>query len=537
MIDVYYKWWKQGANPALATQSFPGWPGKGIAVLGDFSGIQNFVYRPVPGAKGAARRLRSRSFHVSAYTELVARWCLGQLAASRAKLLYSAGGRFLAVTEPFADWQQKIAGLQAEIDAWAWVNFEGELSFHLAAVCFQSGRIPSEALSAGLQRNRGRALQGVLHDGKNWRESEFVRSARPGEDRCDSCAATQAVELQADGARICKSCSVDESVGSRLPKARCARFVSGVPALVTALHIGLELENQTPAVTDKTVLALGAGATGLQPWLLLRHTPTRDGNALDFEEIAQLAPGHRKWLGCLRIDADNVGRSFAGLNGDPARVWGLSQLLHHFFAGTAEQLLEEKFPSIYAVYGGGDDLFVIGPWTEALDFACELRAQLRAVVGDDLTFSAGLSLAKPKEHILSMARQAGDELEKAKTRRNQIRALDTSCDWDTFSRISGQAKQVARWLQAGDIPSRFLHQALALHRAWEMSRKSKEKYPGLGLVRYRPLLYYQICRNLKPQSPSAQWAHSLLQPSSDWPWMAFIARYALLAADGESQEE
>src|SRR5579875_1482695 len=31
----------------------PAWPTKGVAIEGDFSGIQRFVLRPVPGASGA----------------------------------------------------------------------------------------------------------------------------------------------------------------------------------------------------------------------------------------------------------------------------------------------------------------------------------------------------------------------------------------------------------------------------------------------------------------------------------------------------
>jgi hypothetical protein len=66
---TYYQMWRQGNEGISVPEAYPGWPESGIALLGDFSGIQSFVFRPVPGTGGAARRLRSRSFRVSAYTE------------------------------------------------------------------------------------------------------------------------------------------------------------------------------------------------------------------------------------------------------------------------------------------------------------------------------------------------------------------------------------------------------------------------------------------------------------------------------------
>src|SRR5260370_86769 len=69
------------------------WPLAGIALEGDFAGIQQYVLKPVPGARGAAKRLRGRSIQVSAITALVAeRVCK----SFRGELFYSAGGRFLA---------------------------------------------------------------------------------------------------------------------------------------------------------------------------------------------------------------------------------------------------------------------------------------------------------------------------------------------------------------------------------------------------------------------------------------------------------
>lgn len=97
-FDVLRAAWAGEALPA--SEVIPEWPLKGIAIEGDFSGIQRFVLRPVPGASGAARRLRARSFRVLALTRLVAAAVEDRFRANGSRLFYSAGGRFLTVANP-----------------------------------------------------------------------------------------------------------------------------------------------------------------------------------------------------------------------------------------------------------------------------------------------------------------------------------------------------------------------------------------------------------------------------------------------------
>jgi hypothetical protein len=104
-------------------------------------------------------------------------------------------------------------------------------------------------------------------------------------------------------------------------------------------------------------------------------------------------------------------------------------------------------------------------------------------------------------------------------------------EWQTFGRLLGQAKSVAAWLQSGDIPSHFLHHVMELHQNWG----KRQNDSGAGAVRWRPLLSYQIHRNLK-SDPAREWASSLLRPQSDWRWIDFVIRYALFAAGTEPDE-
>lgn len=535
-LEHYRDLWRS-ASGAIPPRDFPGWPDRGIAILGDFAGIQNFVLRPSPGAGGAARRLRSRSFRVSAYTQMVAYWCLDRLAATNPRLLYSAGGRFLMATAIPSDWRALVDGLQAEIDAWAWKEFEGELIFHLAAADFSSGSIPSEILRLVLEQRKCSPLSKYLLRGEEWTTQEFFRASRHGESRCSACASTLPVRRTDQGEDICYLCSQDEENGRKLVRAPFARIAPGIQGDIEALGLALNLHDNLAPTNGGAWLSLERGNPSARRWPLLRHVPSSNGNVLDFDQIALCSLGSRKWLGYLRLDVDHAGMLFAHLNGDPLRVWALSHFLNEFFATMANDLLVAQYSNLYSVYGGGDDLLVIGPWSEAIDFAVDLRSRLRELVGDKLSFSAGLALAKPREHVLTKAREAANELDSAKhtpgrgrdSSRNQIRALEVSCGWEVFPRLLERAKQVKSWLDSGELTSRFLHQTLELHAAWNSAQRiwnGRELAPS---VRYRPLLYYQITRNLKA-GPAREWAHSLLRPPSDWPWVDFIIHYAMLAS-------
>src|SRR5260221_13519798 len=81
-----------------------GWPQQGLAIEGDFAGIQGYILKPVPGAKGAAKRLRGRSLQVSALTALLAEKV--EQTFPQAKIFYSAGGRFLLHAPASPEWKK-----------------------------------------------------------------------------------------------------------------------------------------------------------------------------------------------------------------------------------------------------------------------------------------------------------------------------------------------------------------------------------------------------------------------------------------------
>jgi CRISPR-associated protein Csm1 len=250
---------------------------------------------------------------------------------------------------------------------------------------------------------------------------------------------------------------------------------------------------------------------------------------MTLEGVASHARG-RRWLAYLRVDADRIGEAFMKKTGnDPVRVQALSRLLDGFFSHEVQELVSRDFRSIYPVYGGGDDLFVIGPWDQALAFSLRLEKLFATTTGGEITISAGVSLSRPKQHILSKSEEAEQALRDAKKTRRSIHALGETMTWNEFAEVLPQARQVADWHDQKLLPSAFVQDVLSLHNEW---RKRKGDWP-----RYRPVLHYQIERNLGRSAEAVRnWADTLSSPQV-WKHAGFIARYVMVASMSSGGEE
>jgi CRISPR-associated protein Csm1 len=490
-------------EPRAASDRIPEWPTRGIAIEGDFSGIQRFVLRPVPGASGAARRLRARSFRVLALTRLVAAAIENRFCDAGAHLFYSAGGRFLAIANPCAGWRDRVASLQRELDQDLLSTYRGELVFHLAGAEFANGKIPVEELRESMACRKAAPLGGVLRADHGWVTGCFIFTAT-GAAKCAGCGSTATIHDQFS--ELCPTCADDLELGKGLLR-------EGRAALVKSPLGSIALLGERWAVSSG----------GTIPIPLVSHAPLKGEQLATFEELSARARG-RRYLAYLRIDADRIGLEFRKLSGDPRRTWGLSRLLDGAFSSAVATLLARRFPNVYPVYGGGDDLFVIGPWNDVLDFAAAWRSEFRTITSDRLTFSAGIALAKPRQHILTKSEEAEDALnEQAKGARDSIHALGCTIPWSEFDPVREAAGRLAALYADRQIKSALLHNVLDLYGRWQK-----------GDERWHPLLFYQLERNLTGQAKSFV-KQAFLLPGHLWMYAGFAARYAMLHAAGEER--
>ncbi|MCL6584719.1 MAG: type III-A CRISPR-associated protein Cas10/Csm1 [bacterium] len=188
-------------------------------------------------------------------------------------------------------------------------------------------------------------------------------------------------------------------------------------------------------------------------------------------------------LGVLKADVDNLGLIFTcGLkNNSISHLATLSRQMNNYFAIYLPYLLskEEKFRDIYTIFGGGDDLFLIGPWNRIIDFTQFLNQSFRQYVCQNkhITISAGLSIHKPSDPVPLLAETAEDALKKAKHNgRDSITLFDETVKWELFEKLNSEVKEkIESWLDKSYINNAMLFR---LNLLSEMAKQEKELING-----------------------------------------------------------
>jgi len=150
-------------------------------------------------------------------------------------------------------------------------------------------------------------------------------------------------------------------------------------------------------------------------------------------------------LGVLRMDVDNLGDIFSLGFGETgaadnlatlARLSTLSFQVSMYFEGWVKKLCEHYPDLIYAVYAGGDDLFLIGPWDIMPALAQDIQRDFYAYTGEHPTLhvSGGLAFIHGKYPIYQAAQDADDTLQQAKNLdgKNAFSFLGQAWPWTVF---------------------------------------------------------------------------------------------------------
>ncbi|MFC1968562.1 hypothetical protein ACFLVX_04155, partial [Chloroflexota bacterium] len=236
-----------------------------------------------------------------------------------------------------------------------------------------------------------------------------------------------------------------------------------------------------------------------------------EGVIATFECIAHRAEGD-SLLGFLKMDVDNLGETVIfGLkpNDSVSRISSMSRMFDLFFAGWVENLAKRN-KSIYTIFSGGDDLFLIGPWDLILETAEYLRNDFQRYVNNpELTISAGIVIAGHSYPIATAADAVKNAIDASKDKegKNCITVLGHTLKWDEWKKVAVEWLSLKEIIRDEKVSSTFLYSLLAFAEMWQKYRKGDI----LGL-RYHPLLSYTARRNISPRiSPELlKWTNRLL---------------------------
>jgi CRISPR-associated protein Csm1 len=239
------------------------------------------------------------------------------------------------------------------------------------------------------------------------------------------------------------------------------------------------------AGSDGVTLALdldGFPATRVHGFrLLARTTPlTPEGGIKPNDRLVAESGIGFKRLGVLRMDVDDLGNLL--VHGLPRRMpmqtAELSQTLERFFAGWLDRIcrrVDKGEDLFYVLFAGGDDLFVIGPWSLMPGLAQAIRNDFRAYTAghDGIHLSAGIAVVGEKAPLYAAADESHEALEAAKKldrdtprEKNAITFLGRSHHWDDFAEVERLKETLVGLLQLDRLPASLLTTLQGIERRW-----------------------------------------------------------------------
>ena len=512
---------------------------------GELSGIQNFIFgQGEQGDRGASKLLRARSFSLQMLTRSIWLILLERCNLSSVARIMDAGGRFILLLPDTPEVRKHIADVTQEALQYVLEAFNGVLRVtfalqELTAADLDMTRfhIVFQQMNDSLEREKLRPFAPLLTQG--FSPIIKIKSADYAEyGPCPYCGIRPAVKSETVdcACRICSS--LIQQIGRRLPDARFAvlsREGNGFP-LFSGLR--LRLEKESPRSFDATALDIlslkarknfsSAPIAGYVPrmteadmlrWQEEKRTLPKEDESQElnapktFGILAQESRiltqnGFRSvpFLAACKADVDNLGLIFGiGLESGGKSRFSishfamLSRMMHHFFSSYLIDVIEEEFPNIYVVFAGGDDLFVLGPWSDIIYFGERLYDAFSRFTGanPDVTLSAGIALAKPGIPMRAIKNLAEEQLESSKNRsvdarsvKNAVSLFGVTCSWPD---LSGQLEK-GEWLEElcldGNITQGFVRRLLGY------SRQAKEFSSGdVSAGLYRSHMVYDITRN------------------------------------------
>ena len=183
----------------------------------------------------------------------------------------------------------------------------------------------------------------------------------------------------------------------------------------------------------------------------------RDGRKI-INENEREKPVGVPHLAVLKGDIDNAGEIFINgfkkINAENniynvkdiediytiSRFSMMSRMFDYFFGvWLPYKFLSKEFNSVYTIFAGGDDLFLVGPWNQIISLAELISKKIKELAGlnEEVHISIGIALASSSVPVYQLSDKAEDELEKCKKLdgKNAVTVFGKTLKWDEFYKV------------------------------------------------------------------------------------------------------
>ncbi|NQS88676.1 type III-A CRISPR-associated protein Cas10/Csm1 [Patescibacteria group bacterium] len=337
-----------------------------ILIGGDFSGIQHYIYDVTnKGSGGAAKRLRARSFFITAFVETTIHKILHRLDLPLTCNLFSAGGKFLLLAPNINDprineVEKNLKDLRAEISEEILNTFFNQFTFTLSWIPIKGFKEEfkiynffktADDIFYELEKEKFKKSKSVLISKGKWDIEKFkateIYKEYKGREDCRICGKGPAI-YQDEDIKTCFICKRDKSViGEVLPKTKYIGFGKGyLPDKenqkdpIRIFHHNKEREEDfdyyiklltEEEIKDKEFYLIynimkederkevSEKEASLRKYLA-NYVPKKNGKIESFEELAKCSLWEDKnrvekkgseLLGILKADFDNLGLIFS----------------------------------------------------------------------------------------------------------------------------------------------------------------------------------------------------------------------------------
>ncbi|MBI5653128.1 MAG: type III-A CRISPR-associated protein Cas10/Csm1 [Chloroflexi bacterium] len=492
-------------------------------VVGDLSGIQDYIFDIATiGASGASRRLRARSFAIGLISDFASHALVREFGLPLTNVLMASGGKFYILLPKLSDTPTRLDAFRAQVEGWLFQQYNGEIGLNLAAMELSAAQLDAGANGFGAAlKNLGRELgvaklqrsRAILQNATGWVEEQFIRRTDfEGAGICRSCGKFPGTERD----ELCKQCAQQSRLGSKLTRAQAIAFFENDTTQTDDLtfleRYSARVVTEREPIVGSPYLMVQINNSNLRGLIqypatfryLANHVPLGDYDApKTFEQIAEasLKQGKgRELLGYVKADGDRMGTLFSsGLRAEnkdtAAHVVAFSREMELFFAGWLDHELNRNFEDTYTIFSGGDDLFLLTPWTRALDLARRVNEKFREFVcaNEAVTLSAGILYTKPRYPVARAAPDVETVLEQSKRRgRNRLTVLGDTFEWQYAADVQNQVDDLAGFTEE-ELRASFLHRLVYYGQEYrKLDREGKA-----DAARFKSHLAYTIARNLR----------------------------------------
>ncbi len=386
------------------------------------SGIQSFIFQSKYASfRNAAKIFRGRSFVVAFFSTAFEKYLCSRLGLIPFFDVMDAGGNITLILPDRDGIEDMLRMCQREIETFLLEKYHATLSIVMdyslviSVEEFGMGKYKELRKKIGIRLNRQKSCKFRL--ALENRESVIEEEQLSG-GLCPACGKHD--RKTAGEEDLCPLCEAQKKLGGDLPdKDKRENYLvlsetdrKGYEILKDC-YLSIVDERNIPS--GSSVWTLGKEKNAFPYWRINNYSSGKM-----FEEMADNSVENgrgKRFLAYVKIDVDSLGsiinKGMADSEYSVSRFSTFSRTLHHFFNMHVYGLLSREFPDAYTVLSGGDDLFVILPWNQALGFVSRLNSDFRrfAAGNREMHFSVGIVLSRPKEPFALMNERANEALD------------------------------------------------------------------------------------------------------------------------------